>query len=1069
MKNFIVLLLAVLISFRLLEAQLPEDDPLSESYIIHYGGGEELIAFENGNVSIYKFYKALEMYNHDTLIKILTWDEIADYTESNDMDLGDLDYDELSEIAVAWVENNQAEIVILKADPARLIVDSISAWDKIIHITKTTPAVYEPQNWDLIPGIFIRTANLDSDPFGEFVLAYWAADGMIEITAYDVSDSLTVTELGTIRDQKIDVPPVINLCEDQVYLYEIECADFNGDGIDEILLTGRIKYEPEGWQIFANIYAYNENSGNLEARVKDTIYTQTKSHFDIGNFNTASGNFHSPDVQDAVIGIFQYVTTGWPGPAEKDTISNILIPIEVDSELNSITIGDPINQRLDTIPVACYYSRTSTLCASDVNNDGLDELLSAFSFNGKFPTFKIYKGDQPLTFKVYADLDHFADKYRPCIGTGNFYKDTVEGSQPHQLIITNEKSYKNYYTGIYQVKTNPDGTFDTLELKYGYSGDYTTLLPEGKTEPLMAGNVDGDIRLGKPTRYSVTEILQPLVILNAPPIHFDVFDNQSYDVCRSYNENKPEFIARYIKESQQSTEVRTEINKDWSMSTTLSGGFSCWGFSVSAHLTEKYGKKFSKVDGSSRTVTVGVEINSTVDDQIYATVMDYDLWEYPVYGNGEFKGNVLVVDPQIVKNSWFDSKSWKGYSYIPNHEVGNILSYRRYPVLSNNPMLREKIKGDYGLETSFNLSGNSSYNWYLNFTDFTEAQATTTNEYSRDWGVSVSYWGSGFSMNGTYNSEDIKTQRTTVESGIYLDVHLDAVDMSLGETRYEVTPYAYWASNGALVIDYAVSPELAGPGGEETWWDTHYGHLADPAFILPWRYDPEKGDAISEVKRSQTKDLVFKPEDPRAGDIVTIYAQVHNFSLIPTPTPMGVRFYVGDPDNGGTQIIGEGDVNEVFTDGAIPSRGTMQVEMKWKIPEDLGAFPRIYAVIDADKILPEIHENNNKSWNILMKTTGEPSSYEVIEGFPGRFVLKQNYPNPFSHSTWINFSVPGTQQVNIEVYNLYGQKVETLLDKPMIAGSYEVEFNGQNHASGIYLCRIKAGEFQRVIKMVLFK
>ncbi len=1066
MKTQVVFLLIMFISFGIVEAQLPEDDPLSESYIIHYGGGDELITFEN-DISIYKFYKALERYNHDTLIKTLTWSSVGGYPYSYDMDIADLDNDELSEIVATWINNNQVEIVVLKADPARLIVDSISAWDKIIRLSKTTPATFITEdNWyPILSGVFVKTANLDSDSLGEFVVAYWAADGMIEITAYDVGDSLAITELGTIRDQEIQVPPDFKLCEDQLYLYDIECADFNGDSIDEILLTGRMAFEPGGWQIFANVYSYNESSGNLEARIKDTIYTQAKSYFDIGDFNTASGNFHSPDMEDAVIGFFQYNTdfgTDWT-----DTIANILIPIEVDAQLSSMTIGEPIYQRLDTIPWECLYSRTSTLCAADVNNDRMDELFSAFSFRGEYPTFKIYQGDQPLNFSVYADLDNFADEFYTTIAVGDFYKDTIEGSNAVELIITTPESYSKYYTDMYQVKTNPDGTFDKLELKYGYSGGSS--LNMGKTEPLLAGNLDGDIRLGKPKRYSVTEILQPLVILNAPPIHFDVFDNQIYDVCSSYNENVGEFVARYIKESEQSTEVQTEINRDWSMSTTLSGGFSYCGFSVSSHLTEKYGKKFSKVDGSSRTVSVGFEIEATVDDQIYATVMDYDIWEYPVYGDDKFKGNVLVVDPQVVRNSWFDSKSWKGYSYIPNHEVGNILSYRRYPLLSDNPMLREKIKGDYGLETSFLLSGNSSYNWFLNFTDFAEAQATTTNEYSRDWGVSVSYWGSGFSMEGSYNSEDIQTQRTTVESGINLDVHLDAVDMSMGETRYEVTPYAYWASNGALVIDYAVAPEIAGPGGEDTWWDAHYGYLADPAFILPWRYDPEKGDAISEIKRTQTKDIVFKPEDPVAGEIITIYAQVHNFSLLPTPTPMGVRFYVGDPDNGGTLITGEGDVPEVFTDGIIPSRGTMQVEMKWKIPEDLSSFPRIYAVIDADKILPEIQENNNKSWNILQKTTGEPSSDATIDDIPREYILEQNFPNPFSQSTRIRFSVPENQNVIIEVYNLYGQKVETLIDKPMIAGSYEIEFNGQNHTSGIYLCRIKAGEFQQVMKMALFK
>jgi hypothetical protein len=293
--------------------------------------------------------------------------------------------------------------------------------------------------------------------------------------------------------------------------------------------------------------------------------------------------------------------------------------------------------------------------------------------------------------------------------------------------------------------------------------------------------------------------------------------------------------------------------------------------------------------------------------------------------------------------------------------------------------------------------------------------------------------------------------------------------MSIGETRYEVTPYAYWASNGALVIDYAVSPEVSGPGGEDTWWDTYYGYLADPAFILPWRYDPEKGNAISEAKRYQTKDIIFKPEDPVEGEILTIYAQVHNFSLIPTPSPMGVRFYVGDPDNGGTLIVGEGDVSEVFTDGALPAGGTMQVEMKWKIPADLISFPRIYAIIDADKALPEIHENNNKSWCILMKTTGEPSSVEAIGDIPHDFILEQNFPNPFSSTTRIRFSIPSAENVTVEVYNLFGQKIQTLVNELMIAGSYEVEFIGGDKAPGIYLCRIRAGEFQQVMKMALFR
>lgn len=527
----------------------------------------------------------------------------------------------------------------------------------------------------------------------------------------------------------------------------------------------------------------------------------------------ATGHFHSTDAEDGIVGILQYNVDSAIAYST-EIITNILIPFSVDDQLGTLTVGDPIYQRQDTIPSECYYDRNSTLRGVDVNHDGLDELFSSFSFGGEFPIFRIYRGDQPAGFSVYADLDDLSEKFSGATAIGDFYKDTADGPGPVEIIVSVGDSWQ-FENCIYQLQTQQDGSFDQMHLiRAGVSGDWNIVY--GKAETSLSDNFDRDIRIGKPKRYAVTEILQPLVILNAPPIHFDVFDGQTYDLCRSYNENQSEYIAKYIKETQQSTEVRTEVNRDWSLSASLGGGFSAWGISVSAYLSETYGEKFSKVAGSSRTVTVGFEIDATVDDQIYAMVMDYDLWEYPVYGNDNVEGHVLVVDPKVVKNSWFDSKSWKGYSYIPIHEVGNILSYRRYPMLSENPQLIEKIKGDYGQETSFLLSGNSSCNWFLNFTDFTENQATTTKEYILDWGFSVGYWGAGFSMDGSYHSEDIQTQRTTVESGIYLDVHLDAMDMSLGETRYEVTPYAYWASSGALVIDYAVAPELAEPGGEDT-------------------------------------------------------------------------------------------------------------------------------------------------------------------------------------------------------------------------------------------------------------
>jgi hypothetical protein len=421
-----------------------------------------------------------------------------------------------------------------------------------------------------------------------------------------------------------------------------------------------------------------------------------------------------------------------------------------------------------------------------------------------------------------------------------------------------------------------------------------------------------------------------------------------------------------------------------------------------------------------------------------------------------------------MENRWFPSKSWSGYAYIPSHEVGNILSYRNYPLLSTNPEVAEKIKGDYN--DSFVLDATSSYDWALSFESFSENGASTSSSYSREWGGSVDFWGSGFSISGSYSSEQIYTHRTSVASGLDMSVHLDAIDRGLGEVGYSVTPYSYWSTSGALVMDYAVSPEIAAPGGTPTWWQSYYSEAPDPAFILPWRYDPEKGYSLEEdAKRYQTKDLLFLPSNPHEGQVITIRTRVHNFSLLATPQPVGVRFYIGDPDEGGMLITGEGNITEVFTPTAIPARGMKQVEMQWRVPVGIGTFPRIYALIDAAKTLPEIHENNNKSWAVLQKSTTTALPEADDERRPDSYRLAQNYPNPFNPLTTIEFSLPQRERIQLDIYNLLGEHIVTVADQTLPAGKHTWQFDARHLPSGLYFYRIRSGKFTETKKMVLLK
>ncbi len=88
---------------------------------------------------------------------------------------------------------------------------------------------------------------------------------------------------------------------------------------------------------------------------------------------------------------------------------------------------------------------------------------------------------------------------------------------------------------------------------------------------------------------------------------------------------------------------------------------------------------------------------------------------------------------------------------------------------------------------------------------------------------------------------------------------------------------------------------------------------------------------------------------------------------------------------------------------------------------------------------------------------------------PKNFSLYQNYPNPFNPSTKIKFSLPNSTNVKLTIYNTVGEVVAVMLNQNMEAGFYEVEFNANNYASGVYYYRLETNEFTAIKKMLLIK
>ncbi len=107
-------------------------------------------------------------------------------------------------------------------------------------------------------------------------------------------------------------------------------------------------------------------------------------------------------------------------------------------------------------------------------------------------------------------------------------------------------------------------------------------------------------------------------------------------------------------------------------------------------------------------------------------------------------------------------------------------------------------------------------------------------------------------------------------------------------------------------------------------------------------------------------------------------------------------------------------------------------------------------------------------WEARVLKSDKATSIEE-SNIPQSFALEQNYPNPFNPTTNIRFSIPRESFVTLKVYDILGNEIATLVNERKPQGSYNVNFNASNLASGIYFCRIQASNFISTRKMILLK
>lgn len=179
----------------------------------------------------------------------------------------------------------------------------------------------------------------------------------------------------------------------------------------------------------------------------------------------------------------------------------------------------------------------------------------------------------------------------------------------------------------------------------------------------------------------------------------------------------------------------------------------------------------------------------------------------------------------------------------------------------------------------------------------------------------------------------------------------------------------------------------------------------------------------------------------------------------------------------GGNLLGNGFYNTLFSDSSSLNIDSMYNPFTGTFRPVTPLYVFNQSVANNQKFILGLKDNANgdngtlKRWSINicyfdLNTVGVTNaSTEIPEGFK----LNQNYPNPFNPVCKINFQIPASGMVELNVYDIIGKKVASLVNSYQSAGTHLVEFDGSGLASGVYFYKLQFGNFIETRKMLLVK
>ena len=179
------------------------------------------------------------------------------------------------------------------------------------------------------------------------------------------------------------------------------------------------------------------------------------------------------------------------------------------------------------------------------------------------------------------------------------------------------------------------------------------------------------------------------------------------------------------------------------------------------------------------------------------------------------------------------------------------------------------------------------------------------------------------------------------------------------------------------------------------------------------------------------------------------------------------RIYTVNTSNGDTTLVGRTGDNQDTQSISFSPFGTLYGL------KGVGAQTNTLILIDTINALGTTVGSTGVSGLLAITMRTDSIVVSINEQAPATvpesYVLAQNYPNPFNPSTQIEFALPKASHVKLEIYNVMGELITTLVDGTRQAGHYSARFDATGLASGLYFYRLQAGEFVDTKKLLLLK